>query len=1042
MRLTEPGQSQTDYFGDGRYRVGGLVHRGHHAVVYQAVDGDTGERVALKVFDAPGVSSDILQAMFDKEVASLSRLKHPNVVVLKRHFLDERTGLLCLVLEYIPNSTSLAEVIRRVSEGEEEARPNSWVLDSLQDIIDAVEAAHSLGIVHRDLNPNNILVSRVGEVETIKIIDFGIAKLIDQFGVKHTTLPHFLTYPYVSPEQVSNRGLSLPHDYFTFGLLATALLTWRLPEQAHLLTGEEIHKLLDLLKDHVADSLFVEKLSELVKGLTREEPYDRTKPHAVRKALRDIQVGLGDRPTVGLLPSGSVREKVLNAGFASMEAFMADLNDGAVAEYQEANRNGRVVNVYFEGRNAWVLTKTDSLAGNEEQLVMVDAGRHDDGDRRLVNRGQHCRFRLRVGRGNAKALMDDLYERQSLERARKERERSRYEFTKVSRAILEIEEQRAKSLELSYASLDRETSPGLLRMQVVSMSALDSASGERALIDDDRVSEALVEVEQESVFTIERHRRSVTVGTFEAYLAESRTLVVRPTPGIRLPESGKLSYVDKGQLVAIGRQRAALQAFVKEDAHNPSLADRVMDPRTNTSGTRPSTRLVQPLRPAHEVSDLVEHALAAQDMYFVQGPPGTGKTAIIVEFMLQVLRQDSRARILLTAQPNQAVKHAFDEFGPLNNGRHRSVLFTRASSEPDALFNEWVEEVRTASMESEEAVIAGLSSAARAAAAEALELWRERLSTAADVREDYFRSVQVFGATCLRVPSLLNLTRDEPFDWVIVDEAAKALDSELLTALQAGRRFLLVGDQRQLPPYLDRNVQEALADMGIPHEQYAKSLFERLYEQTRSSNRRHLKRQFRMHSTIGQFVSDLFYSDLGGLEHGTPDSERDLPLPWLAGYSHRVIWFDVNGKERRAATSYYNIKEANVARMLLQELNRQAKAQDLRFDVSVISPYRSQVSQLEDAVLPKSFVWTNLSISIATIDSFQGEQSDLVLYSLVRTNPEGLRFVADRQRLNVSFSRAKRALLILGSVNAAVGEPILEQALRLIPTGNVIRGKR
>jgi serine/threonine protein kinase/energy-coupling factor transporter ATP-binding protein EcfA2 len=1028
-------------FDNHRYRVQGVIHRGLHATIYEVLDNETKERMALKVLELRYADPAIAQAMFYKEVESLSRFKHPAVIALRRYFTDPETQALCIALELIPRAISLRRLIEHVESGDLEAKSVLWCLDVLEQLIGGLEQAHRLGIVHRDFNPNNVVIDRGGEGDVIKIVDFGIAKFLNQFGTTHTTLQHFLTYPFASPEQSSHRDLNIDHDYFTYGLVAAAVLTWSLPKQEHLLSESEIELLLEPLNTAIKDPLYAEKIRVLLRSLTHPEPHERARPYQVRRVLQEVRVGLSERPLLGLVVPGSIEEKFIQAGFLSPQAFFADLNEGTLARYRESERNGRTVNVYFYGKSTWALTTTDALRGNQEQLVMVDAGRNDPEIHRQVTRGaSYCRFQLRPGQGNAKSLMDELFERRRHDERLREAERERRAYFKVASFVLDFEEDQAKSLVLTYQELDTKTHPDFYRVQVVGLSAFNPERGEHEPVPDDRINDALANLDENSRFSIKGRNQERLVGSFYAYLPDARTLVIRKEYNTSLSKEGTLSYVDHGKLVSIRRQRSALGTFIKDDAINPYLADRILRPKSNSYSIRAPIALIQDLKPEREVQQIVESALSAQDFYLIQGPPGTGKTTLIAEIMAQILKRDKRARILLTAQPNEAVNHAFGEFRTLTDDRYRSLLYTRDSNELKTSFEAWAEEVICKSRQAMDTLLPTLSPKQYERITEILQTWHTRLPKTRDVLPDYVRSVQVYGATCLKVPVLTDLTRDEPFDWVIIDEAAKALDTEVLAVLVTGRRFILVGDQRQLPPHLDRTVENALTKYGFDPQEVRTSLFERLYKGLPIYNKTRLRRQFRMHSTIGHFDSDLFYQDLGGLEHGTPDEERDMPLPIMRPYAHKVLWFDVRGTERQAYTSRYNPDEAEAIRRLLKQLDKESRELGEAYTVSVITPYLAQVATLEDELKPESRLWTNLKIAVATIDSFQGKQSDVVVYSFVRSRPEGLEFVADPQRLNVAFSRAKRALFIFGNTLVARSHPLLETALGLLPDGNIIGG--
>ena len=1040
-------------FDNGRYKRTGIINEGPYSNIYEVTDRETAERQVLKVLKLNNGDPAIRQALFDKEVLSLTKLRHPSVVELKRHFTDADTGLLCIALEHIPRALPLRLLIENVQARTTDKKDLLWSLDVLERLIRGLEKAHQLDIVHRDFNPNNIVLSHNGNGD-VKIIDFGIAKLLDQFGETHVSLQTFMTYPYVSPEQTSNEDLNIEHDYFTYGLVMLGLLTWRLPRERRLLKENDINAMLESLPTYVADSLYASKLSDLVRALTSAERHQRPRPAQIRQLLQEVRVGSGERPALGLIVPNGTRQKMIEAGFHSAGAFFSDLNQGTVAYYRESLQPTRRINVQFFGRNTWLLTRTDDQ--NQEQLVAVDAKRLGADELRRRMNAYPCGYRLDEGPGNAKVLMDDLFERQRIDTRAEQNESKRRDHFKLSQRILEIEEDNAKHMTLIYDDLDTKTNPGFYRLTVRGILNLKAEGEQEVHVDTQQISSVIGDLDPESAFAVgvaKRARRATPAatleddpstrtkqrvfGTFHSFQPKSQTLILKKTRNVGLPKSGHVSHIDQGVLKSIERQRDALVTFIKDRAVNPFLPDRLLAPgMSNSIGTQQPVELIQTLKPADVIRKILSRAMAAQDLFLLQGPPGTGKTTFIAELITQLLQQDRRARILLTAQPNSAVEHAMQEFRRLTNRTHRSLLLTRDNNELDDSFRTWADGVVQKSRASSERTLLAVEAGKRDRVAAILDNWRVRLPRAFDAHIDFVRSAQVYGTTCVKIPVLTDRMNNEAFDWVIIDEAAKALDTEILMALVEGKRFILVGDHKQLPPYLDQKTREQLETSDFSPEEIATTLFERLFRKLPIQNRETLRTQFRMHQSIGQFVSDLFYD--GILEHGTPDEDRELPLPLVQRSTHRVVWLNTNFPETHVRPGYYNAGEVTRIHKMLQGLNQEAKAINRHYTVSVISPYRAQVSILDEKIAPAASYWTNLEIVVATIDSFQGRQSDIVFYSLVRTSSNNLEFVADKQRTNVACSRAKRLLVILGHADVLKQEPVFGKALGLIPDGNIL----
>ncbi len=281
------------------------------------------------------------------------------------------------------------------------------------------------------------------------------------------------------------------------------------------------------------------------------------------------------------------------------------------------------------------------------------------------------------------------------------------------------------------------------------------------------------------------------------------------------------------------------------------------------------------------------------------------------------------------------------------------------------------------------------------------------------------KRANILAATCLFTGGLT--LKDETFDWVIIDEAGRATAPELLVPLVRARRAILVGDERQLPPLLDEELApEQLAKTGIAAENLERSLFETLVneaQETCPSALRMLTVQHRMHPAIGRLISEVFYE--GRLTHGVDPADRRHGLPWI----HRpVTWFSTSHHgqhaDERRGMSFANPTEVAVIEQLLRRMEADYRARGETREVGVIAGYMGQVADLADRLDPKNRSrWQALDIEVATVDAFQGRDRDIVIYSTVRSNPQGnLGFLRDRRRLNVSLSRAKELLVLVGDV--------------------------
>jgi len=275
-------------------------------------------------------------------------------------------------------------------------------------------------------------------------------------------------------------------------------------------------------------------------------------------------------------------------------------------------------------------------------------------------------------------------------------------------------------------------------------------------------------------------------------------------------------------------------------------------------------------------------------------------------------------------------------------------------------------------------------------------------------------SARVVAATCLFGGG--RAMPDVTFDWAIIDEAGRATVPEVLIPMVKARRSVLVGDDRQLPPFIDGLIVEESDDPeDTPLDT---SLFQSLFEQAESvapGSISSLQSQYRMHPAIGALISDVFYD--GRLVNGVQSNERNHGLDWVPS---PVTWISTSTREERSeirvSESYANPTEADIVLRILKKIEEGNRGNRTKISVGVISAYSGQVRELSSRIEPTNDSdWRTLQIEIATVDSFQGRERDIVIYSTVRSNRDRrIGFLKDYRRVNVALSRARNLLLIVG----------------------------
>jgi len=262
---------------DGRFLVKRKLGEGGMGVVYEAEQTAFGRKVALKVLH-PHLTDESLTARFRNEAAAASRLDHPNTITVF-DFGETETGSLYIAMELI-EGTSLDDEIRR--GGAQEWRRAARIV---KQICGSLANAHENGIVHRDLKPENVmLVKRDTEKDFVKVLDFGIAKIMEDDGTDQrqalTKTGMVLGTPqYMSPEQIRGGKVDARSDIYSIGVVLYQMLTGALPFTAESPMG--------LLTKHLMDA---------PPPFAQVNPANRVPPELERFVMQTLAKAAGERP--------------------------------------------------------------------------------------------------------------------------------------------------------------------------------------------------------------------------------------------------------------------------------------------------------------------------------------------------------------------------------------------------------------------------------------------------------------------------------------------------------------------------------------------------------------------------------------------------------------------------------------------------------------------------------------------------------------------------------------------------------------------------
>ena len=441
------------------------------------------------------------------------------------------------------------------------------------------------------------------------------------------------------------------------------------------------------------------------------------------------------------------------------------------------------------------------------------------------------------------------------------------------------------------------------------------------------------------------------------------------------------------------------------------------------------------LNPTQE--DAVNMVLRAKDVAIVHGPPGTGKTTTLVEAIRETLMRESQ--VLVCAQSNMAVDWISEKLvdrginvlriGNPTRVNDKMLSFTyerRFEAHPDYphlwAIRKAIRELRAHRKRGDEKFHQKLESL-KGRATE-LEI---------RINNELFGEARVIA--CTLVGAANRLLDGQKYGTLFIDEAAQALEAACWIPIRRVSRVILAGDHCQLPPTV-KSIAALKAGLG-------KTLMERIVEM-KPEVVTLLKMQYRMNDDIMRFSSNYFYD--GQVESAPNVKYRgildlDVAMEWVnpSENSESLESSEESFKETFIGESFGRINkdEAELTLNTLQQYFERIGKQrllDERIDVGIISPYRAQVQYLRRLLMKREFFKPfRRQISINTVDGFQGQERDIIVLSMVRSNDDGqIGFLRDLRRMNVAITRARMKVIILGDVATLTRHPFYRQLWQYI----------
>lgn len=544
---------------------------------------------------------------------------------------------------------------------------------------------------------------------------------------------------------------------------------------------------------------------------------------------------------------------------------------------------------------------------------------------------------------------------------------------------------------------------------------------------------------------------------------------------LKIVSGDYIQFPAMGETMELMRQSKAMNRILKPESkynHRPinqNLPNFIFDPKYAGETIVDLKTAMEDIR-SHKIGNLndrqleaVTKSVLAKDLALIQGPPGTGKTTVIAEIIWQEIRKNPNCRILLTSQTNLAVDNALERLQgqagirPVRIGKPEKLepegrrfslpvmdsWAQGASNSDDNATRIWIDRI-----------VKKVSNDPKYSSA--ISSWKNELETKdkhsrTEFSRLYRSNVNLVAATCSICGSRDfmesysdmfggNERSDMFFDVVIMDEASKATPLEMAVPLVLGKKIIVIGDHKQLPPMMDENTidsaLEKIEKKDIAEKiQKAESQFKRLFEaaaKVRKTIVATLDTQYRMHEQIMNTIKQFYQEELaatGGLKCGITDT-MDIPdltnkgsrwhgitiNPIIQPSTH-AVWIDVHTPETYLNPGYKNEGELKAIDLVLKALqqaegysefvNAQQKPEDR--EIGIITFYSAQSREIK-----KKYKGKNYRMDV--VDRFQGMERNIIIVSTVRSNPKNnIGFAKEIERINVAFSRARRLLIVIGN---------------------------
>lgn len=894
-------------------------------------------------------------------------------------------------------------------------------------ILKAIEEAHNNNVLHRDIKPSNIMYNI--EKDEVKIIDFGTSK-IKSIVEQETTLP-FYSPNFSAPEVVKGNSTTEASDIYSLGAVIFYILFNTLPDGIGMI-------------GRTMDDLEVpENLRKLIVQMVAEEPENRFQE--IGSVIEIIEELIGDNSpqkdtylcsidvdklrylkNISLIEANTnmtiFTKSFLKNQFKECSAYY-NYNTGV---YIFSGKKIVIECTYSEKEELFVVNKimplsVDRRISNQkrgfvinEMIKFIDNSRSNYDGKKINSDNEKLIIQFKNNKNSKSVLQkqDELFD-----------ELFGCWQDGLDESIRNEKEQVGRVIYSAFSIVDKQL---LLTLEEYRNNDIDGLENELNYIIEDEDSRG-------NFFYYD-------IGTYHgvSYDEDETILIIDLDKKVQMgklrPLLRKLQPVMedfRANISAYKRQHYAIRALYDDNYSSKNLKDILLnlDEPTYT----PYLKNIKFSKDTFNSSqkEAIRKALYSDSISLIQGPPGTGKTTVIKEIIRQVIMQinkfDDTSRILVVSQSHTAVDNIIEDLIDIDDGKLDIIRIGRAENislkveeacTMNAIRKKMFVEIKEKSneyIEHQNLLYENISEQKLlerwGRIKEIQEDWINRCSNLETLDYQVIKSATIIAGTCVGFLSN-DFIKELDFDYVIIDEAAKATTPELLVSIIKSKKIVLVGDQNQLPAYADQELSPIIARL-TKDPKYR--LFDLLFDLLPDTHKQILTVQYRMRRNIGNLISQVFYE--GKIATEVDDKNRIHPIKKFAGKS--IIWVDTSmmGKKdesRLKGGSFCNYSENTIIKKLLECFKGEGTLSNL--DIGIITGYRGQKDLIRKSVNNSGYDRIAKGIDINTLDAFQGRENDIIIYSTVRTK-KSIGFQKEKERVNVAFSRAKNLLIICGDMD-------------------------